>query len=240
MNKFYQISANKRDNYIKSSGLDVKIEGKKGNQFFMNMCERYILKSEDILEIGTGTGVVPFWLGSLNKKMICLDSSINMLKIAKKNCQNYPKINFLFGNLNKITFKSNSFDLVIKRLAPDNIKEMRRVLKNGGYFLNLTNGEEDAIELKNIFNLPKHESVQDFNIKLEKNNLLLKKGREFKFFEIYKTYEQLKKMLEIAPIVPVALLNKKKNIDQLKKIFYNSKEFILTRHKYVTGAIKTA
>lgn len=239
MEKFYQQTAKKRDQFIKKIGRNIAIKGEKGNQFFMQLCEGQVLKSPNILEIGTGTGTVPLWLGHLMRKMTCLDGSADMVKIAKKNCRDYPHVAFLQADLNNLPFADNSFDLIIKRLAPDNFGEMKRVLKKGGYFLNLTNGERDAMEIKNLFGLPKHESVAVYKHKLRESHFVIKKEKVFIFYETYNTYDDLIKMLEIAPIIPETFLAKVQCKNKLKELFTKGRPLTLTRHKYVTEAIKT-
>lgn len=239
MEDFYQKTAKKRDLFIKEIGQKISIEGEKGNRHFMQLCEQQILKSNNILEIGTGTGTIPLWLGHLNREMTCIDGSAAMVKIAQKNCQDHTHITFLQADLNNLPFANNSVDLIIKRLAPDNLKEINRVLKKNGRFLNLTNGEKDAVEIKNLFCLPVHEGVANYNDQLQKSGFLVKKSKEFTFYEKYHSCDDLIRMLEIAPIAPEALLIKKSSKNKLEKIFNKDGVFILTRHKYVTEATKT-
>ena len=171
--------------------------------------------------------------------MVCVEGSSEMIQIAKKNCVQYPHITFIHADLNDLPFENNSFDLIIKRLAPDNIHELSRVLKLGGYFLNLTNGEKDALELKRLFDLPHHESIIEYTKKLKEAHFLFKESKEFVFYETYTSYADLKNMLEIAPIIPD--YHKKISIYEsvLKKLFKNNGTFMLTRHKYVTETNKT-
>lgn len=235
----YNNTATKREKFINDFGKKIKIEGAKGNQAFLQLARSLITQSGLTLEIGTGTGVMPCWLGPLNKKMICVDFSANMLKIAKKNCKNFPNIKFIKADLNFLPFKKNTFDLVIKRLASDNLKEVRRVLKQNGSFLNFTNGQKDGKELKEMFGLSLHESTQEYRKKLLNYGFTLKLSKKFLFKEIYHDLKILIKILEITPLLPDFSEKKQMYTSKLKQHFLKNDLFILTRHKYLTYAVKT-
>jgi SAM-dependent methyltransferase len=238
-NNFYNPIALKRDEFIKNYGSKIKVQGEKGNAFFMQKLDLLIREHKKILEIGTGTGTIPFWLGHIGKKMICIDNAPNMIEIAKNNCQNFPNVTFQVVDLNCFPFEKESFDLIIKRLAPDNINETVRILEKGGSFVNFTNGEKDAFELKDIFNLSRHESIKDFKKNILSNKLEIVEEKEFIFTETYKNLDILIKLLEIAPILPN--FNKKREIyeSKLLKEFSQNKFIKITRHKYFSHAKKT-
>nr|MDD3720748.1 class I SAM-dependent methyltransferase [Candidatus Gracilibacteria bacterium] len=235
---FYNTSAKKRKKFYDDNGHKIIIHGVKGNQSFYKMVDLFIRISDSIIELGTGLGIVPKTIGYIGKDMISMDFSEEMLNIAKENCKEYKNITFKKGNINNIPYGDNLFDLVIKRLAPDNLKEISRILIPNGIFINFTNGEYDAIELKKLFNLPPHESINEFRTKLIDSNFDILYEGEFTFLEEYKDIDTLVKMLEIAPIIEDFYLNKEKYILVLEKLFKDNKSFFLTRHKYLTNARK--
>lgn len=96
--------------------------------------------SEKILDMGCGEGTRLHTLqkaSKLNtKQLIGIDASEIAIKLARKN---YPKIDFMVHNLEKLPFKADEFDLlysayVFEHLtAPENVlKEAYRVLKSEG------------------------------------------------------------------------------------------------------------
>ncbi|MCF7835270.1 radical SAM protein [Candidatus Gracilibacteria bacterium] len=236
--KFYNDSAIFRDKFISKIGHGIVIKGEKGNKDFYGLIHNYLLNSDLTLEIGTGTGIVPKTLGKLGKNIISVDFSKNMLKVAKKNCEIYNNIVFKKEDINKLSFKDQTFNLIIKRLAPDNLNQIFRVLKDSGNFINFTNGENDGKELKEMFGFPYHESVSSYRDKLIKQGFNILYEKEFQFEEIYESFDVLANMLNIAPIIPDFLDKKEYYLDKIKKYFNKHKSFILTRHKYLTNAKK--
>lgn len=228
-----------RDKFIKKIGINIEVRGVKGNAYFMQLCHNALLKSEDALELGTGTGAVPIFVGHLGKKMICVDSSLNMLKIAKTNCRKFCNISFKKASMNKLPFSDCHFDLIIKRLAPDNLNELSRVLKKRGTFLNLTNGELDAIELRKLFKKEHHQGIKEYRAMLKNNNFKIVEEKIFKFKEIYRKPSELIAVLEAAPIFEDFFENKKHYKKIIYEYFKNKKEFVLTRQKYITRGTKT-
>jgi len=110
-----------------------------------NICirELYPKKNEKILDVGCGTGFFASKAAKRQANIIGLDMSENMLKVAEKIAKkNNLKIKFIKGNAEKLPFKNCSFDKVI---AVDLIghlpnpqkfiKEVGRVIKNGGKFI---------------------------------------------------------------------------------------------------------
>lgn len=234
----YNETAYKRNKFIKKIGKNIEIQGVKGNAYFMQRCHEAVLKSEKILELGTGTGVVPSFIGYLGKEMVCVDNSANMLKVARRNCGKIKNIKFVKADINKLPFSDNYFDLIIKRLAPDNLIELSRVLKLGGMFLNLTNCELDGIEIRKLFGKPAHLGLNEYRNMLKDNNYKIVKEKVFKFKEIYHSQSYLMSMLEIAPIVDDFHKNKQYYKKIISECFKGKNKFTLTRHKYVSSGIK--
>lgn len=88
---------------------------------------------EEILDLGCGEGTR---LSLISKKGIGIDISKKAIGIAKKE---FPKLNFLVGDLERLPFKDNSFDLVYSAYVFEHltnpekvIEEVKRVLKTNG------------------------------------------------------------------------------------------------------------
>ena len=99
-----------------------------------------------ILDIGCGPGRITKPLAEINEKLIIgMDISEKMVTSVKKSmvrADHLQKAHFVVGEAEYIPFKSNSIDTVISldviphlKFPFEHIKEMKRVVKNGGYLL---------------------------------------------------------------------------------------------------------
>lgn len=89
-----------------------------------------------VLDAGCGTGRYSVFLDSLGHDVTGLDVSQDMINLARKKAK---KLNYVRGDINKLTFKDKAFDLVVSGLAihyvknlEKTMKELSRVLKTGG------------------------------------------------------------------------------------------------------------
>lgn len=95
-----------------------------------------------ILDAGCGTGrMIKAFLHGENE-VIGLDSSEKMLELAR---EKFPRVQFIKGDIEKLPFEDNSFDIVFAAFVIVHLKypdrafdEVYRVLKPGGTFF-LTN-----------------------------------------------------------------------------------------------------
>jgi len=104
-------------------------------------------QSAKILDLCTGTGDLA---GILQKtytdcKIIGMDFSENMLKIAK---EKYPNIEFIEADCTQLPFEDELFDLCVISFGLRNtediskaLQEIHRVLKKDGYFINIDLGK---------------------------------------------------------------------------------------------------
>tara|TARA_Y100000310_G_C20450290_1_gene700376 strand:+ start:154 stop:822 length:669 start_codon:yes stop_codon:yes gene_type:complete len=126
----------------------------------------YKKKSGKILEAGSGEGIMSSRLAKLNYDVTLLDISENALEQAKINFKkNNARGTFVRGDIFKMDFPSNSFDIVwnqgvIEHFKPPKlaIKEMIRVTKKGGYVI--------------IFVPAKYSPLQFYYLVLKSFNLL--------------------------------------------------------------------
>ena len=106
-----------------------------------------------VLEIGCGTGSL--WRGngsiiSRCAKLILTDLSDGMLETAKRNLGERENIEYRKADIQALPFMDNTFDVVIANSmlyhVPNikkGLREVRRVLKNGGVFYCATYGERN-------------------------------------------------------------------------------------------------
>ena len=93
-----------------------------------------------ILEIGAGTGEYTQHLAKLfsNASITAVDISPKVLAVAKKKCENFSNVQFKAMSAYDLPFKNGSFDIVcgfyiLHHLdIPATVKEMHRILKQGG------------------------------------------------------------------------------------------------------------
>jgi ubiquinone/menaquinone biosynthesis C-methylase UbiE len=100
---------------------------------------QYIKDKNKILDLGCGNGRLIKTLEDKQVEYTGLDNSYELIKIAKKK---YPNHHFRVGNLSKLPFGNNNFDLIFaiasihhipsKKLREQTAAEIRRVLKNKG------------------------------------------------------------------------------------------------------------
>ncbi len=113
--------------------------------------ELKFFKGAGVLDLGIGTGD----LGGLilknypECKVTGVDLSSKMLEIAKKK---YPDISYFKQNAERLDFEDSKFDFVVSGFVLRNIQnkdaalsEIYRVLKDGGYFLQLDFGDKNFL-----------------------------------------------------------------------------------------------
>ncbi|MFA6992185.1 MAG: class I SAM-dependent methyltransferase, partial [Candidatus Gracilibacteria bacterium] len=126
-------------------------------------------RGKKVLDAGCGTGRLVPILSKLGRNVTGIDISAKMIDIAKKK---FPKQKFAVGNIEKMTFKDSSFNIVIAsfvivhlKMLPKFFAEVHRILKDGGVFI-LTNinqrkapklkiGQKDEVVIKSFYHMPK-------------------------------------------------------------------------------------
>lgn len=98
-------------------------------------------KSEHLLEIATGTGIIAIKLSDQVPNITAIDIAPEMLKVAKDKCAKQPinNIDFRVGDACNLEFDDKTFDTIIASnvlhllFKPDlALQEMKRVLKDDG------------------------------------------------------------------------------------------------------------
>lgn len=132
--KFWDSYADKYDSFIKRNAKDVY-------QQILSRVKRVLSKEMDILEIGSGTGLITFAVAPSVHHIIAIDASEKMIQLskAKQEEKHIDNIEFKTGNAVHTGFSPGTFDMVIAvnlmHLIPTPEKvlgEMTNVLKNDG------------------------------------------------------------------------------------------------------------
>ena len=94
-----------------------------------------------ILEIGCGTGEFSRLLTQRAERVLAIDLSPQMIRLAKERSKLYPNIDFIEGDVMTYQLPDNQFDCIatlttIHHLPVENIlRKMRKSLKPGGVFV---------------------------------------------------------------------------------------------------------
>jgi len=93
---------------------------------FLKLINPY--KGQTLLEIGSGTGHFSFWFHSLRLKVVGVDSSSAMLRVAKEKTKD-NKIDFIKADAEELPFSSRSFDLVALVATLEFVNSPEKILK---------------------------------------------------------------------------------------------------------------
>jgi ubiquinone/menaquinone biosynthesis C-methylase UbiE len=150
--------------------------------------------SHNVLEIGTGTGIISFSIYSKVSSIIATDISPEMVRVANQKLINSKirNIDFQIQDSYNLTFPDKSFDIVIASnlfhllYEPEKaIKEIKRVMKDNGIFIAPTFCVGENTKSKVIatvigflsgFKLVNKWSFQDFKSMLTDNGLVIYKA----------------------------------------------------------------
>jgi ubiquinone/menaquinone biosynthesis C-methylase UbiE len=100
--------------------------------------------SHSVLEIGTGTGIIPFSIYSKVSSIVAIDISPEMVRIANQKLERLKikNIDFQIQDSYNLAFPDKSFDIVIASnllhllCEPEKpISEIKRVMKDNGFFI---------------------------------------------------------------------------------------------------------
>jgi ubiquinone/menaquinone biosynthesis C-methylase UbiE len=112
-------------------------------QLYHYLATQIDIKGLDVLEVGSGrgggAGYIQKYLGA--KRMVGMDIAKNAIKFSSK-AHVIDGLSFVQGNAEKIPFEQETFDVVLNveschayGSVPKFLKEAKRVLRSGGYFL---------------------------------------------------------------------------------------------------------
>lgn len=109
----------------------------------LRFAQKYIEKGDSVLDIGCGDGFLTNALSSTCKKVTGIDTSLTGISLSRKIIDN-AKVYLACGSASNLPFKGSAFDVVtlievIEHIPvaslKDTIKEISRVLKDGGMFI---------------------------------------------------------------------------------------------------------
>lgn len=135
--KFWDRFANKYDSFIKNTVS-------KTYKIIIENLNSDLNINHKVLEIGTGTGIIPFSICSKASTILATDISVEMINIAKQKQinLNINNIDFQVQDSYNLPLPDKSFDVVIASnifhllYEPEKpISEVKRVMKDNGIFI---------------------------------------------------------------------------------------------------------
>jgi len=239
-NNFYKISSKKFKKY-EFSGKGKVITGEKSD--FFEYLKKFANKKIKVLDLGCGSGELTLKLSQFFKKIVGVDPFNDYIETAEKLKKKIDVKNVIFrvADGKDLPFKCEYFDIVFSSRGPlsasiDFIRESFRVLKKGGLMIEETIGEEDKIELKEIFgrgqNYPNSKTkLKSVKKILKQSGMKFVEAEYFKFYQIYPSVNDVIELLERTPII--TNFNKIKDNIYLEEIDLNlnNNGILLSSHR---------
>src|SRR3990167_3693498 len=202
-------------------------------------------KAKITLDVGCADGRFTLSIAPYFKKVFAIDMSKGMLGAARKLQKEKGVLNVSFEeqNANKTTYTNDMFDLVYSRRGPTPFSEFHRLLKSGSYFIEITIGEKDCQEIKEIFGRGQgfgewnSSRLDEDRQKLKDNKFEITFAQNYLYDEYYSSYEDLDLFLQGVPIFED--FDSKKDSELLREYIsqYQEKKGIrFPRHRVVIVA----
>jgi len=200
-------------------------------------------KDIDALDLGCADGRFTLSIAPHFKQVVAIDMSEGMLSAAKKFQKKSTLSHVIFKRMNAdhTDFSDESFHVVWSRRGPTPYKEIYRLLKKGGNYIEIDIGEKDCHAIKEVFG--KGQNYGDW----EKESYLSKIQNEAKnigyevvymkdfiYAEYYASYYDLDLFLQGVPIFEDFDSEKDKNLlETYVYKFQRDKGILLERHRVV-------
>jgi len=151
---------------------------------YYNEISKYLKNSKSLLDMGTGGGEFLSGLTPLPEKTCATEGYEPNIEVARQRLEPLGIKVYKIKDDNNIPFQNEEFDLIINRHESYSEKEVRRVLKNGGYFITQQVGGSNDEELNKLLNAEpfqyKEWDLEEAVKRLEKNEFEIIKMKEDK------------------------------------------------------------
>lgn len=197
-------------------------------------------KNKIALDLGCADGYFTLLVAPYFKKITAIDLSKGMLAAAKKlqGKKEVKNVSFEKQDAFKTSYKNGHFDVIYSRRGPTPFMEVFRLLKSGGYFMEIDIGEQDCRAIKEVFgkgqNFGKWDVSQLAVDKKEAGKVGLKAifAQDYFCDEYYPTYEDLEIFLQGVPIFEDFDSEKDRNLlEKYVREYQTEKGIKLSRHR---------
>lgn len=129
------------------------VEGVSGETIFERKLSKMLEKYDEVLDAGCGHGEFTLKMRRHANRIIGIDNSLEMIKIANKLKADMKaqRVEFLnYSTKETLPFKDQQFDLIYSRRGPTSIINQNRILKAGGVIFGIHSTNMDELEDKLI------------------------------------------------------------------------------------------
>jgi len=199
------------------------------------------------LDIGCADGRFTLSIASYFRKIVAIDLSKGMLKAAERFQKEgkVSNVSFEMQDARKIRYRDGFFDIAYSRRGPSSFTEIYRLLKTGGYFIEIDIGERDCRQIKQVFG--RGQGFGQWNSsRLRRDKQMLEAAgfnvvfaKDYIYEEYYASFEDLDLFLQGVPIFEDFDSEKdKKLLERYAARFKTRKGIKLPRHRVVTVSRK--
>lgn len=201
-------------------------------------------RDKKALDVGCGDCKFAFAIADEFLEIVGVDNSTELLSVAKskKDELKIENVSFFLQDAGKIDFEDNSFDIIFCRRGPTYFREYYRLLKKGGFYIEIGIGEKDTQELKEVFGRGQgFGQWSDTATRIQKDTSDMRKAgfkvifsKDYFYNEYYKTLKDLDIFLQGVPIFEDYGLENDNKLLEKYGIKYKSDDGIkLPRHRIV-------
>ena len=199
------------------------------------------------LDLGCGDGRFTAEIAPAYKKVTGIDQSEEMLRVAGnlKSKLLLENISFEVRDAENTKFPNNSFDVIYSRRGPTPFKEIGRILKPGGYFVEINIGEKNGVKLKEVFGRGQNFELEDDSfLEKHKSNLVNEKfqiifSKDYRYAAYFEKQQDLDLFLQGSPLIDAFDSEKDKiYLEKYATQFQTKKGIKLARHLLIVVAQK--
>lgn len=243
--KFYDKVAKKFGNYSTKVSYTTKYPTENPEEVFKNLLIKYSGRDKNVLDLGCADGRFTLCLAPYFKNIVAIDLSKGMLKAARLLQMQEKRRNVIFEEIDafNIPFLDNSFDIIYSRRGPAPIDAISRILKKGGYFIDIGIGEKDCQKIKEVFGRGQNygewieSKLKNYKEELQNYGLNVVFGKDYFYTEYYPDHHNLDLFLQGVPIFTDYDSEKDKDLlEQYLSKYTTKKGILLNRHRIVVIA----
>ncbi|NCN58899.1 hypothetical protein COW99_04675 [Candidatus Roizmanbacteria bacterium CG22_combo_CG10-13_8_21_14_all_38_20] len=205
---FYNKVARKFGNYHTDARYTQEYPDNNPEEVFKEKLLSVSGKDKLALDLGCADGRFTLSVAKNFSYITAIDTSSGMLDAARKLQKEKGIANVTFEEQDafKTTFDHSSFDVIWSRRGPTPYVESFRLLKPGGYFIEIDIGEKDCQRIKEVFDRGqgygkwKNSRLKQIQKQATDIGFTVSYAKDFLYNEYYKSYNDLDLFLQGVPI----------------------------------------